>query len=107
MLTPIGRPRKLYSEIVKDDEVDKRYKLKVRSGANHSGKEIKSIRKTNVNPTGTKVGISAFTTLRDGRGLLETKRKDELELLHTHIQNKCIQLLETNIQKLRNPTILI
>jgi hypothetical protein len=107
MLTPFGRPRKLYSDVVKDDKVEKRYKLKVRSTANHSGEEIRNIIKTNVNPTSRKLGISAFRTLRDGRVLLETKSKDKLELLHTNFQNKCTQVLETKIQKLRNPTILI
>jgi hypothetical protein len=107
VLTPAGRSRKLYSEIVKDGEVDKRHKLTVRSRTNHSAEEIKNIIKTNINPTSMKVGISAFRTLRDGRVLLETKSKDEIELLHTNIQDKCSQLLETNIQKLRNPTIVI
>jgi hypothetical protein len=54
-----------------------------------------------------KIGISAFRALRDGRVLLETKSKEEMEILHTNINDKCSQLLEAHIQKLRNPNIII
>jgi len=35
------------------------------------------------------------------------QKQEELELLHTNIKDKCSQLLEANIQKLRNPNIVI
>jgi hypothetical protein len=54
-----------------------------------------------------KLGICAFRSLCDGRVLLETKSKEELELLFTNINDKCSQLLEANFLKLRNPNIVI
>jgi hypothetical protein len=106
VLTPDGRDRKFYSEAVKTDgNTGKRYKLLVRSKTNHSVEKIKHIIKTSINPTSMKVGICAFRSLREGRVLLETKSKGERDLLHTNINDKCSQLLEANIQKLRNPRI--
>ena len=77
----------------------------VKSKTNHSGETIKNVIKSSINPTSMKAGICSFRSLRDGRVLLETKSKEEIELLHTHINDKCNQLLEVNIQKLRNPNI--
>jgi hypothetical protein len=37
---------------------------------------------------------------------LETKSKEEIELLHTNINDKCSQLLEANM-KLMNPNLVI
>jgi hypothetical protein len=53
-----------------------------------------------------KVGICAIRSQRDGR-VLETKSKEEIELLHTDIKDKCSQQLEVNIQKLGNLNIVI
>jgi len=38
---------------------------------------------------------------------METKSKEGVELLCTNINEKCSQLLEANIQKPRNPRIVI
>jgi len=38
---------------------------------------------------------------------METKSKEDIELLCTNINDKCSQLLEANIQKPRNPIIVI
>lgn len=54
-----------------------------------------------------KVGICAFRSQRDGRVLLETKSKEEIELLYADIKDKCSQHLEVHIQKLRNPSNVI
>ena len=107
---PDGEVRRLYAEAAKtktEGSAEKRYRLLVKSKTNHSGEAIKNIIKTSINPTGMKVGICAFRSLRDGRVLLETKSKEEIELLHTNINDKCCQLLEANIQELRNPNIVI
>jgi hypothetical protein len=90
-----------------EGSAEKRYKLMVRSKTNHSSDEIKNIIRTSINPTNMKIGICAFRSLRDGRVLLETKSKEEIELLHSNIKDKCNQQLEVNIQKLRNPNIVI
>jgi hypothetical protein len=90
-----------------EDNTDKRYKLMVKSRTNHSAEIIKNIIKSSINPTRMKIGICAFRSLQNGRVLLEIKSKEELEMLHTNIKDKCSQLLEANIQKLRNPNIVI
>jgi len=54
-----------------------------------------------------KVGISAMKSLRDGRVIMETQNKNEIELLCSNINDKCSQLLEAKIQKPRNPRIVI
>jgi hypothetical protein len=86
---------------------EKRYKLMVRSKTNHSGEAIKNILRTSINPTSMKIGICAFRSLRDGRVLLETKSKEEIELLHTNINDKCSQLLEVNIQNTEGANVQV
>ena len=54
-----------------------------------------------------KVGICALKSLRYGRILMETKSKEETELLHADINEKCSQLLEVNVQKPRNPKLVV
>jgi len=54
-----------------------------------------------------KVGICTLKSLRDGRVLMETKSKEEIELLYADINEKCSQLLEVNVQKPRNPKLVI
>ena len=54
-----------------------------------------------------KVGICALKSLRDGRVIVETKSKEYVELICTNINDKCSHLLEANIQKPRNPRIVI
>jgi hypothetical protein len=54
-----------------------------------------------------KVGIRALKSLRDGRVIMETKSKEDLELLYMNINDKCSQLLEANIQKPRNLKLVI
>jgi hypothetical protein len=53
------------------------------------------------------VGICALKSLRDGRVIMETKIKEDIELICTNINDKCNQLLEVSIQKHRNPRIVI
>jgi len=45
-------------------------------------------------------------SLRDGRILMETKSKEEI-VLHADITEKCSQLLEVNVQKPRNPKLVV
>ena len=48
------------------------------------------------------MGINALKTLRDGRFLIETNPKEELEALGKYINDKCGDRLETHINK-ENP----
>ena len=77
-----GTAEKLYSEAVRTEgRREKRYRLMVTSRTNHSGHAIKAIIKTSVNPTSMKVGICALKSLRDGTVTVETKSKEDIELL--------------------------
>jgi hypothetical protein len=106
-LSPKGNPRKPYSEVAKaEGMVVKRYKLTVETRTNHSPEAIKNI-KTSINSTSMKIGICTFRLQRDGRVLLETKSKEETELLYADIKDKCSQHLDVHIHKLRNPSIVI
>jgi hypothetical protein len=96
---PGGNTGKLYSEAVRaEGSREKRYKLAITSKTNRLGDAIKNIIKTSVNPTSMKVGICALKSLRDGRVIVETKSKEEIELLCANINEKCRQQLEANIQ---------
>jgi len=54
-----------------------------------------------------KIDICAFRSQRDGRVLLETKSKEEIELLYADINDKCSLRLDVHIHKLRNPSIVL
>jgi hypothetical protein len=59
-----------------------------------------------VSPTDIKVGINSLRQLRDGRLLTETSSKKEMEKLGDEIKAKCEEL-DVNIQKLRNPRLVL
>jgi len=106
--TSVGKDRKLYSEAVQTEgRKEKRYKLMMTSRTDHSVEAIKNIIKTSVNPTSMKVGVCALKSLQDGRVLMEMKSKEKIELLYMNINGKCSQLLEVNIQKPRNPKLVV
>jgi hypothetical protein len=108
MQASAGSTEKLYSEILKaNSRREKRFRLTVSTKSDHSGDAIKDIIKTSVNPTSIKVGVCAIKTLRDGRVIMETKSKEDIEMLCTNINDKCNHLLEANIQKPRNPRLVI
>ena len=88
VLMPGGDDRKLYSEAFQSGRREKRYKLMISSRTDHSAEAIKNIIKTRVNPTNINVGICALKSLRDGSILMETKSKEEIELLHADITEK-------------------
>jgi len=103
-----GRAGKLYSEAVRTEgRREKRYRIMITSRTNHSGDAIKNIIKTSVNPTSMQVGICDLKSLKNGRVIMETKSKEDIEMLCTNINDKCSQLLEANVQKPRNPRIVI
>lgn len=103
-----GRGGKLFSEAVRTEgRREKRYRLMITSRTNHSGDAIKNIIKTSVNPTSMQVGICALKSLKNGRVIMETKSKEDIEMLCTNINDKCSQLLQANVQKPRNPRIVI
>ena len=86
---------------------DKRFKLLVKSEINLSTEAIKSVVKTNINPTAMKVGVKSFKSLKDGRVLIETGTSEAANLLSSSIRDKCGNDLEVTVPKLRNPRMVI
>lgn len=101
------RERKLYSEVTNNRNNVKRYKLMLKSKGNQSGDDMKNVIRTSINPTALKVGICAMKSLRDGRVMIETNSKEEIDILKTAIDEKCCQLLDVNVPKLWNPNLVI
>jgi len=54
-----------------------------------------------------KIGIRTFKGLKDGKVLIEADTKDHIEILSTQIRDKCGDRLEANLQKRRNPRVII
>jgi len=104
---PGGGGRKLFSEVLANGCNAKGFKMTVTSKDNQTSEKTKEILKTNINPTTIKVGINALKTLRNGRVLIETNTKEELETLGKDINDKCRDRLETHTHKLRNPRLVI
>ena len=88
-------------------DTEKKYKLFVKSKHNESPEAMKVILKRKINPTELKVGISAFKSLRDGRLVIETGCRKEIDLLSEKIREQCSQLLEVNTANLRKPNVII
>ena len=89
-LTPSGGPRKLYSQVV-GANVEKRYKLMVKSKLDLSTEEVKNALRTKVNPTVMKVGIKTLKSLKDGRVLIGAGTTEEIckinqTFIHSFIQ---------------------
>ena len=87
--------------------MERKFKLSLRTKDNHTPDEMKRLLKTKIKPTEINVGISALQTLRDGRIMIETGSKKEIEALGEKIQEACGEELEVNIQKLRNPRLVM
>jgi len=105
VLPPHDRAPKLYSRIVKES-TEKKHRLSLRSKTNQPSDVIEKILKSKVNPTEIKVGINSIRQLRDGRVVIETSTKEEIEKLEDEIRGKCDEL-DVNIQKLRNPRLVL
>jgi len=54
-----------------------------------------------------KIGIGTFKSLKNGNVLIEADSKDENEILNSQIWDKCRDQLEINVQKRRNPRLII
>jgi hypothetical protein len=53
------------------------------------------------------VGNNIFKSLKNGKVLIETNSKEEIEVLEKDINAKCEGQLEANIHKLKNPRLVI
>ena len=105
VLPPHNYPKR-YSDAAAGRE-EKKFKLSLTTKGSHTPDEIKRLLKAKVNPTEINVGILSLKTLRDGRILVEAGSNMEIEVLGEKIQERCGEEMETNIQKLRNPRIVM
>ena len=103
---PSSGDTRLYSEVTRAG-VQKRYRVLVKSKSSQSPETIKSVLKTNINPTEMKVGIKTLKSLNDGRVLIEVGSINETNILSSNIRDKCGGELEVNVPKLRKPRIII
>ena len=68
-----GRRRKLFSEVVKSQDNNKRYKITLKpKETTTTPEQIRSQLKNGINPTEIKVGIKAVKTIRDRCLIIET-----------------------------------
>jgi len=67
---------------------------------------MKALVKTKVNPVEMKVGITTFKGLRNGRLLIETQNKNEIDVLKK-INEMCGEELEASTARHRNPRLVI
>jgi hypothetical protein len=85
----------------------KRFKLTVKSKENQTSDALKGVLKSKINPTEIKVGINTFKSLKNGKVLIETGNKEEIEALEKDISVKCGGTLEVSIHKLRNRRLVM
>ena len=74
---------------------------------NTTVEEIKKLLRTKIDPVNMKIGIRTFKSLKNGNVLVEADSKEEIEILNTQIPGKCGDGLEVNVQKRRNPRLII
>jgi ribosomal protein L7Ae-like RNA K-turn-binding protein len=104
---PGGSEKKLYSEALGSEGKPTRFKITVTSKENQTSETIRELLKSKVNPTEIKVGINTLKSLRNSKVLIETNTKEEMEILGKDINEKCGDILEAHIHKLRNPRLVI
>jgi len=103
-----GRRRKLFSEVVKNQDNNKRYKITLKpKETTTTPEQIKSQLKNSINPTEIKVGIKAVKTIRDRCLIIETESEEESNILFTEIRKKLGEKMDIYQNKLRNPRVII
>jgi hypothetical protein len=109
--TSLNEKKRLYSETVsgnnKKRAEQKAFKLTVKSKSSHSIEHMKTLVKTKVNPVEMKIGITTFRDLRNGRLLIETQNKKEIDALSKTIIEVCGEELEASTPRRRNRRLII
>jgi len=82
------REWKLYAEALGCEKNLKRFKLYVKSTENHTPEKIKGLLKYKINPTEIVVGINTFKSLKNGKVLIETNSKEEIEAVEKGMNAK-------------------
>jgi len=99
--------RRLYSEALTNRITPNKFKLTVKPKEPLPPESIKGLLKAKINPSKIRVGINTLWTLRNGQVLIETSSREELEAIENDINEKCVEKLEVNSQKLRSPRLVI
>jgi len=95
-----GSAPKLYSTVV-SESTERKHRLSQRSKTNQPPELIENILKSKVKTTDINVGINSLRQLRDGRVLIATSTKKEMEKFGDEIRTKCEEL-EAKESKLSN-----
>jgi hypothetical protein len=103
---PSGGQRKQYAEVLAGKN-GIRYKLTVKSRDKQTTETVKKIIKSSIDPTQMKIGIRTFKGLQDGKVLIEADTENDIQAIQNQIRDKCGERLETNVQKKRNPRLII
>ena len=103
---PSDGRKELYAEVLKGKNV-RRYKITVKSKNNQPADAVKKIIKSCIDPLDMNIGIRTFMGLKDWKVLIEADTKDDIKILNTQIRGKCGDRLVANVQKRRNPRIII
>jgi len=82
-------------------------KFTVKSKSGHNIDHMKNLAKTKVNPVHMKIGITTFKGLKNGRLLIETQNKTEIDVLIKRINEMYGEELEASTPKRRNPRLII
>jgi tellurite resistance protein len=108
IMTSGGERRKLFSEVVKNQESNKRYRITLKpKEENITPEQIKSQLKKSIKLTDIKVGIKAVKSIRDRGLVIETDRLEERNILSTEIINRLGEKLDIIQHKLRKLRVII
>ena len=108
IVPPIGERRKLFSEVVKNYDNNKRHRITLKPKETTTTQEQKKSQLKNcINPTEIKFGIKAVKTFSDRCLIIETESEEESNIVYTEIRNKLGENVDINLNKLRKPRIII
>ena len=105
------KKKRLYSEALCGNQPkraeQKTFKLTVKSKSRQSIEHMKTLVKTQANPVDMKIGIATFKGLTNGRLLIETHNKQEIDALSKTINEMCGKELDASTPIRRNPRLII
>jgi len=100
MATPSIEKRRMYSECLGGSQLKKSepkaFRFTVKSKDSHGIELMKAMVKTKVNPVEMRIDITTFKGLRNGRLLIETHNRNEIEVLSKTINETCGDELEAS-----------
>jgi hypothetical protein len=79
----------------------------VKPKENQSTEVIKKLLKSKIDPVNMKIGIRTLKSFKNGNVRIEADSKEKTAILNSQIRDKCGVQLEINVQKRRNPRLII